>query len=48
MWYKQIRLEDLLEFFKRDAAAIADLKTTAKKARSRNSEAVFPKLTGYR
>jgi uncharacterized protein (DUF2252 family) len=45
MWYTQIRLEDLLEFFRADKEAVGRLKAAAAKARSRTSENVFPKLT---
>jgi uncharacterized protein (DUF2252 family) len=45
MWYTQIRVEDLLEFFRGDKEAIDQLNKSVKKARSRTSEGVFPKLT---
>lgn len=45
VWYKQVRVDDLLAFFKKDKDIIARLSKAAGKARSRNSEAVFPKLT---
>jgi uncharacterized protein (DUF2252 family) len=45
MWYTQIKIDDLLEFFKKDKDFIRRLNTAAGKARSRSSEAVFPKLT---
>jgi len=45
MWYTQIKIEDLLDHFKRDKNFLGRLSKSADKARSRNSEAVFPKLT---
>ena len=45
MWYAQIRIEDLLEFFRADKAAVHRLKAAAARAHSRTSEHVFPKLT---
>jgi uncharacterized protein (DUF2252 family) len=45
MWYTQIRLEDLLEFFHADKVVVRGLKAAAARARSRTSEHVFPKLT---
>src|SRR5262245_59271822 len=45
MWYAQIRIEDLLDFFRRDKQWVGRLKAAAAKARSRTSEHVFPKLT---
>lgn len=45
MWYTQIRLEDLLKAFRKDKDVVDQLNSDARKARSRSSEAVFPKLT---
>ena len=45
LWYRQIRLEDLLEYFSGDKEAVGQLEKSAGKARSRTSESVFPKLT---
>jgi uncharacterized protein (DUF2252 family) len=45
MWYTQIRVEDLLEHFKQEKDVVGELNKSTKKARSRSSEAVFPKLT---
>jgi len=45
MWYTQIRIEDLLAFFRADKAWVGRLKAAATKARSRTAEHVFPKLT---
>ena len=45
MWYAQIRIEDLLEFFRADKAAVRRLRAAAAKAHSRTSEHLFPKLT---
>jgi len=45
LWYAQIRIEDLLDFFRADKAFVGRLKAAAAKARSRTSENVFPKLT---
>jgi uncharacterized protein (DUF2252 family) len=45
VWYTQIKIEDLLKYFRKDKDAIDRLNKAATKARSRGSEAVFPKLT---
>jgi uncharacterized protein (DUF2252 family) len=45
MWYTQIKIEDLLRFFRKDNDLVHRLSKVASKARSRSSEAVFPKLT---
>jgi uncharacterized protein (DUF2252 family) len=45
MWYTQIRLTDLLESFRKDKDFVDRLNKAGSKARSRSSEAVFPKLT---
>src|SRR5215472_4124170 len=45
MWYTQIHIKDLLESFKKDRDFVARLNKAARKAHSRSSEAVFPKLT---
>ena len=45
VWYTQIKIEDLLKYFRKDKDAIDRLNKAANKARSRGSEAVFPKLT---
>jgi uncharacterized protein (DUF2252 family) len=44
-WYAQIRIEDLLEFFRANKAAVRRLKAAAAKAHSRTSEQVFPRFT---
>ncbi len=45
LWYTQIRIEDLLKSFRKDKDVVNRLNAAASKARSRSSEAVFPKLT---
>jgi uncharacterized protein (DUF2252 family) len=45
MWYEQIRVDDLMAYFKDDSAFLQRLTRARKKALSRTSEAVFPKLT---
>jgi len=44
-WYARISADDLKEYFRKDADMSARLSAKQKQARSRNSEAVFPKLT---
>ena len=45
-WYARVTIDALKEHFHKDADMSARLSTKQKQARSRNSEAVFPKLTG--
>lgn len=45
LWYKQIRIEDLIDHFGDDKDAVERLTAAAKKALTRTSEAVLPKLT---
>jgi hypothetical protein len=44
-WYPRITLDDLLEFFHEDKDSVNRLRTAGKRARSRTSEAAFPKLS---
>src|SRR5208283_2295348 len=44
-WYTQIHIDALKEHFRKDADILARLSKAQKKARSRTSEAVAPKLT---
>jgi len=44
-WYARISIDDLKEYFRRDPDMSARLSAKQKQARSRTSEAVFPKLT---
>jgi uncharacterized protein (DUF2252 family) len=44
-WYARIIADDLKEYFRKDPDMSARLSAKQKQARSRNSEAVFPKLT---
>ncbi len=45
-WYARVTIEALQEHFRKDPDMSARLSKKQKQARSRNSEAVFPKLTG--
>ena len=44
-WYARIGIDALKEYFRKDADMSGRLSAKQKQARSRNSEAVFPKLT---
>ncbi len=44
-WYARVTIDALKEHFRKDADMSARLSAKQKQARSRNSEAVFPKLT---
>lgn len=44
-WYAQVKVRDLLEFFRKDQDFVSRLRKKHKSARSATSEAVFPKLT---
>jgi uncharacterized protein (DUF2252 family) len=44
VWYSKITFDDLLDFFKADKDAVKRLGTSKKKAQSRTSEALFPKI----
>lgn len=45
VWYSQITIDDLREFFRGNKDMLTRLSRKEKQARSRTSEAVFPKLT---
>lgn len=45
IWYTQITIDDVLEFFRGNKDMLKRLSRKEKEARSRTSEAVFPKLT---
>ncbi len=45
IWYSQITIDDLKEFFRNDKDMLKRLSRKEKQAGSRTSEAVFPKLT---
>jgi uncharacterized protein (DUF2252 family) len=44
-WYAQVKIEDILEYFRKDMDFLGRLKRKQKAARSASSEAAFPKLT---
>ena len=44
-WYAQVKVEDLLEFFRKDQDVVSRLRRKQKSAQSATSEVVFPKLT---
>ena len=44
-WYAQVKIDDLLEFFRKDHDVINRLRRKQKSAQSATSEVVFPKLT---
>ena len=44
-WYAQIKVQDILEFFRKDQDFVSRLRKKHKSAQSATSEAVFPKLT---
>ena len=44
-WYARVTIDALKEHFRKDPDMSARLSAKQKQARSRNSEAVFPKLT---
>jgi uncharacterized protein (DUF2252 family) len=44
-WYAQVKIEDILDYFREDRDFLDRLKRKQKAARSASSEAAFPKLT---